>query len=184
MAKEETRENKLEKKSETRPSSEAERVPVRRPFFSPLEELFAPMRVFENFLRPSHFFGWPEERMMTPSMDIEETENEFVVNAEVPGFDKDEIKVECSDDQLTISAERSGTEKDRRGSRRYASSFYRSLALPQGVEAEKIWAECENGILSVHIPRVEAGRSRRIEIGAKSGETREKTKESDGRTTH
>jgi HSP20 family protein len=176
-------ENKLEAKSTRTP---VERIPVRRSsFLSPFEDILEPTGIFDDFLRPSRLFedffrrglpAWREERFLSPSVDVEETENEYLICAELPGFERNDIKVECTDNQVNISAERSEDETKRRSSRRYYGSFYRSVTLPQGIDSEQIKANYENGVLTIHIPRGDEARPRRIEIGTGAAEKQVKGK--------
>lgn len=137
--------------------SSSERVPVQRRSRSPVEEWFEPLRMLDELFRPSRFSA-------LPAVDLEETENEFLVCVDLPGFSKKDIQVECSGDQLTISGELSKVENEGRQSSRRLSSFYRSFTLPAGVDPEQIRAHCKNGVLMVHIPKGETSRARQIEI--------------------
>ncbi len=161
----------------SRETGRVERLPVSRPLFSispfsPLEDIFEPMRMLDDFFRPSRFFDDFFRRSLTsisaemPSMDVEETDDEYLVSVDLPGFKKDEIKVECTENRLTISAERSESEERRRRSRRYYGSFYHSFTLPRGTDVDQIRADYEDGVLTVRIPRSESARARQIEIGA------------------
>jgi HSP20 family protein len=174
-------------------SGQVERVPVRRQSsLSPMEDFFRPIKMLDDFFRPSRFLedfwrdlpAWREERFLSPSVDVEEADNEYMVCVDLPGFNKEDIKVECTGNQLSISAERSKEETKRRSSRRYYGSFYRSFTLPQGVESDQICADYENGVLTVRIPRGEESRPRRIEVGSGSGKQisgKSDTKESEAK---
>lgn len=102
-------------------------------------------------------------------VDIIEKDNKYILEAELPGVNKDEVTVELRDDMLTISVERNEQieeEKENyiRKERRYGSqsrSFY-----VENVKAEDISADFENGILSISLPKkeVKANNSRKIDI--------------------
>ena len=104
--------------------------------------------------------------------DISETDKGYLLEAELPGFDRNDINVQVDGDMLTISAthnEESG-EKDPEGNyirreRRYGS-FSRSFSA-EGIDVENISAKYENGVLSLELPKVheEAPQSRKIAIG-------------------
>ena len=107
-----------------------------------------------------------------PSVNIKETNDLFEVEMAVPGMTKDDFKVELNNNYLTISAEKKTedeTKKGERYTRREFSyrSFSRSLTLPDVVEADKIQAGCDNGILKLSIPKREEAKPkpiRQIEI--------------------
>jgi HSP20 family protein len=98
---------------------------------------------------------------MAPRMkvDVIEEPNAYVVNAELPGLSKDDVKLTVDNDILTISAERKNEineeDKDKRYVRmeRSYGAVSRSLRLPQGCDASKISARHENGVLKVSVPR-------------------------------
>lgn len=92
------------------------------------------------------------------SVDVKETDNAFELVADVPGFEKDEVKLDVEEDILTISAEQSRTKEDegitwRRKERHYGSSK-RTLRLPPNVNLERVTAKHENGVLSVTLPKL------------------------------
>lgn len=97
--------------------------------------------------------------MRTPHIEAFEKANQLVVRAELPGLKKEEIKVEITDGELTISGERNEEEEEEkkkekgfyRTERRYGS-FLRTIALPEGVNVEKTLATIKNGVLEVKMP--------------------------------
>ncbi len=100
--------------------------------------------------------------------DIKENENEFVIDAEIPGVNKEDIKLDLKDDRLTISVEKTEDKKEEkdnyiRRERRFGSTS-RSFSI-QNVKAEDVSAKYENGILSIVLPKSEPKKiSSRIEI--------------------
>jgi HSP20 family protein len=109
--------------------------------------------------------GWP-------SVEVNATDNEVRVSAELPGMDEKDIEVLVDNDVLTIRGEkRSETEdKDRRFSERYYGRFERSLALPFEVDEEKAEASFKNGVLTVTIPKSATAKdtAKRIAVNAGS----------------
>ncbi len=110
------------------------------------------------------------DRALAPAVDIEETSDEYMVSADLPGIKKEDISIECVGSQLTISAERKyespeGRKQDHQ--ERFYGMYQRSFTLPSGVDADKIEASCESGVLTIHIPKAEKAKARRIEIGDK-----------------
>jgi HSP20 family protein len=106
----------------------------------------------------------------SPRVDILEREGQVVVRADLPGLTKDDIKVELTDNLLTLQGERKLEKKEEREgyyyNERFQGTFYRSIPLPEGVDASKATAEFRNGVLEVAMPaptRPES-KSRRLEI--------------------
>lgn len=108
------------------------------------------------------------EREWTPAIDVVRDNGNLVVRADIPGIKPEEVKVQIDDDVLTLSGEHeeSKEEKDKnymRRERRYGS-FSRSIALPRGVDPEKVEAKTHDGILEVRIPLPEAAKSEPVTI--------------------
>jgi len=104
-----------------------------------------------------------------PAVDVEETADELVLTAELPGLSRDDVEIELENNILTVRGQRSETKtsEERRfhlWERRYGS-FQRSFTLPRTVSADTISAEFENGLLRVHMPKAAEAKGRRIEIG-------------------
>lgn len=103
-----------------------------------------------------------------PSIDISETEDQFVITAELPGMDKDDIDINLENKRLTISGERSiKKEEDGKKFHRVETqygSFERSFQLPDNVDEESISATYENGMLDISIDKNEQEVKKKIEI--------------------
>ena len=118
-------------------------------------------RFFRDFNRPEHvLYGKNAQRMM--KTDVKETESGYEVDVELPGFKKDEIKLELNNGFLTISAEKT-LEKDQENKKgkvlrqeRYMGSMQRSFYVGESLTEEDIKAKYENGVLSLTVPKVEA----------------------------
>lgn len=91
--------------------------------------------------------------------DVQETDSDFIVDIDLPGFKKDEIKMQLTNGTLTVNASRSmdRDEKNENGSyvrrERYAGSMSRSFYVGNHVTEEDIHPRYENGILTFHIPK-------------------------------
>jgi len=108
------------------------------------------------------------ERAWTPAIDVVREDGQLVVRADLPGIKPEEVKIEVEDDILTVSGEHteSNEEKDNsyvRRERRYGS-FRRSMALPAGVDAEKIEAKTHDGVVEVTIPLPTEGKKEPVTI--------------------
>src|SRR3954453_10935607 len=96
-------------------------------------------------------------RRWVPPMDLVETDEQFVLRADLPGLSEDDVSIELEDNVLTVSGERKAEHEARKeGYHRMEPSFgqfRRSLTLPEGVDAEKIAATFDKGVLEVRIPK-------------------------------
>jgi HSP20 family protein len=104
--------------------------------------------------------------LFTPPVDIEETEDAWIVEADLPGVDKKDIEVDVRDGELTISGEIK--QKERKGilrrRTRPVGHFEFRVSLPGGADPEQVDANVHNGVLSIRIPKPEQTRPRRIEV--------------------
>lgn len=107
--------------------------------------------------------GW------VPAVDLEEQDDAYVVEAEVPGIKREDVNIELVGNELAIAGEvkekeRAGTL--RRRTRRVGRFEYR-VALPNQVDPEKIEAKLQDGVLTVRVPKSERAQRRQIEIKSK-----------------
>ncbi len=119
------------------------------------------------------FYGWPRfdkdaEFTWSPRVDVHETEKEIVLDVELPGLDKEDIKVEVKDNTLTVSGERKYERKNESGkcctSERHYGRFERTFGLSDAVQADKIDATFKNGVLSLTLPKAEKAIPREISV--------------------
>ena len=108
-------------------------------------------------------------RNWVPPVDIQETEEGYRLQAELPGLTKEDIDITLENNVLRLSGERKferdvKKESFHRVERTYGT-FSRAFALPQQVNAEKVQAAFENGVLTVTVPKAEQARPRKIAIG-------------------
>lgn len=106
--------------------------------------------------------------LWSPPVDVEETADELILTAELPGMQHEDIDVELEDGVLTIQGEKK-EEKKTEGTQgllyeRRWGSFTRRFTLPRAVDAGGITASFENGILTVRVPKAEEAKGRKIEI--------------------
>lgn len=111
---------------------------------------------------------WNTDSVWSPSVDITESNDGYEVKAEIPGLNKDDIKISFEDDMLKLSGERKFEDEKKeknyhRIERRYGK-FERAFHLPKNVKMEDIDAKYKDGILTVHIPKSEEAKPREIEI--------------------
>ena len=124
-------------------------------------------RLFDGFLTRG---GYGAERgsVFAPAVDVEETAEEFVVRADLPGVTQKDVKVHLLGDTLTIRGERKLTEtrKDRNYQRveRSHGAFERSFTFGATVRNEAVRAQFRDGVLEVHVPKADEARVREVEI--------------------
>ncbi|HXG46610.1 MAG TPA: Hsp20/alpha crystallin family protein [Methylomirabilota bacterium] len=103
-----------------------------------------------------------------PLVDITEDEKEYLIKAELPEVSKENVKVSVLNGMLTLSGERKfeREEKDKKYHRieRSYGSFLRSFALPEGTDPAKVTAEFKDGVLTVHLPKEEKGKTASVEV--------------------
>lgn len=124
-------------------------------------------RESDDFFAPFKW-EWTEPFSFGPSVDIEETEKDIIVRAELPGMDRNEFSIELENNVLTIEGEKKHQEehKDRNYHRMECSygRFSRRIPLPGEVIAEKAEATYDKGVLTVTLPKTEESKRKRIEI--------------------
>ncbi len=122
------------------------------------------------------FYGVPgaarnADSVWAPRVDVHETENEVVLDVELPGVDRKDVKVEVKEGVLTISGERKQERKARengyRSVERHYGRFERTFGLGETVDAEKITAAYKDGVMTVTLPKLEKVKPREIAIEVK-----------------
>jgi HSP20 family protein len=151
-------------------------TPVRRPATDLLRSLTEEMdRIFGDFglrhRRPLAFLA-PERQdvMWFPDVEVAEREGKLLVRVDLPGMAREDIKVQITDETLTIEGERKhAEEKEEKGyyrSERSYGCFSRTIALPEGADATTAKAEFKNGVLEVAlaVPKAAPTAARKLEI--------------------
>lgn len=136
--------------------------------FKPFEEFssFWPRDLFGRFPMPRAQAEW------NPSCDVSETEQAYIVHAELPGVEAKDMEVSIANGMLTICGEkRTETSEDKDGrtySERFFGSFERSLTIPGGIDEERIEASLKDGVLEVQLPKTAPSepQARKIEVKA------------------
>jgi len=107
-----------------------------------------------------------EARTWAPPVDIEETDEGYVIEAELPGVKREDVNIELIGDELTVTGEIKERERKgvvRRRTRR-VGQFELRVVLPDRVESEKIEASLDDGVLTVRAPKAERAARRKIEV--------------------
>lgn len=104
----------------------------------------------------------------SPSVDVAETDSEYVIRAELPAVKKDDVQVTLDGNVLTIKGERRYEKEDSNEKLHRKESFHgtfaRSLVLPDNTEADRIRAESRDGVLTVRVPKVQPVKPIQINI--------------------
>jgi HSP20 family protein len=108
-------------------------------------------------------------RRWIPAMDLAETEDHLVLRADLPGMDEEDLEIEIKDRVLTVAGERrsehEATDEGFYRVERAFGRFSRSLSLPDGIDADRVSANFDRGVLEVKIPKPEETKPHRVEIG-------------------
>jgi HSP20 family protein len=112
--------------------------------------------------------NWFTQAQWAPLVDISEDDQEYLIKAELPGIEKDHVKVTMENGLLLIAGERTSEneEKNKKYHRveRSYGSFLRTFGLPDDADGTKIKADFKNGVLKVHVPKSENAKPKSIEI--------------------
>lgn len=143
-------------------------APFRRAFNfqGDLEQVFDRLFQFPlDLARDTQFAGgW------IPAIDLYEDKDVLTVKVEVPGMKKEDIEVSLHENLLTISGERKTERKDKTSeyrTERFVGRFQRTFTLPAKVDAEKITAAYEDGVLTVALPKAEVVKPKQISVTVK-----------------
>ncbi len=137
---------------------------------------FADVDVFFNRMVPGSFANFPRVSLegsgrkldWAPSADISENDQEYLIRAELPAVKKEDVQVTFDDGMITIKGERKQQKEDKNEKYHRTESFYgsfeRRFSLPDNVNSDAIRCESKDGILTVHIPKVETPKSKPKQI--------------------
>jgi HSP20 family protein len=132
-------------------------------------------RLLNNlFDTPTAGFG-SVSRSWIPAIDIVETDDDYVLRADLPGLTEQDVNVELHNDVLTVSGERKSEHEERKQGyyrvERSSGSFRRSVRLPEGVAPESIRATFERGVLEVTVPKPAQQGPHKVAITAGEGDS-------------
>jgi HSP20 family protein len=126
------------------------------------EDIFSRLmpQMFGRFPRMSVPGNGDAKFEWAPSADISETDKEFLIRAELPAVKKEDVNVTVDQGMITIQGERKQEREDKAEKYHRVESFHgtfsRSFSLPENVDADAIRCESKDGVLIVHIPKVQA----------------------------
>lgn len=128
--------------------------------WDPIRDLLAIQQRLDRYA-PAGPAGW------TPAVDIQETPDQYVVTAEVPGMRREDLDIRVHDRQVTIAGvrrERSGPCEQYHRVERGHGSFSRTFHLPVAVDSDRVTADLRDGVLTVTCPKADNGAVRRIQV--------------------
>ena len=129
-------------------------------------------RLFSTFFEPTSGGNGHVLRRWSPAMDLVETDEHYVLKADLPGVAESDVKIELDDNVLTVSGERKASEEQNKQGyyrvERSYGAFTRTLTLPEGVDGDSIKASFDKGVLEVRIPKPEQRKPRKVEISVGS----------------
>lgn len=125
-------------------------------------------RMLDNFYRDRDL-SFSEPLNLRMPLDVIETDNEFIVKADIAGIDPENIEITYTDNNLSLKGEIKEDHEESEEGRyhlreRCYGKFSRTISMPGSVDVEKIDAETENGVLKIHLPKMEEVKPHKIEI--------------------
>jgi len=127
-------------------------------------------RLMESFL-PSRNLEERASNVWAPRADLSETDDHYILSMDLPGIKADDVEVTFEDGMLNISGERSVSKKEEGGQyhriERSYGQFFRSFRFGENADPDGIEADFDDGVLSIRVPKREASKPRRIEVGRK-----------------
>jgi HSP20 family protein len=146
---------------QSEPTQQSGRQTTRWDLVRPFEELYTQMgRLLESTFKSGPGNGW------APLADLRETDVAYIIDIDVPGVRRDDLNVEVSRNELTVTGELKETEREglfRKRTRHVGRFIYRTT-LPRDVEPNSIDANLANGVLTLRIPKAETAGPRKIRI--------------------
>lgn len=128
-------------------------------------------RMFDDFFRSDRDESSLLAQAWKPAVDIVEEDDAYVAKIELPGVNKDDVKITMQDNVLTVrgekKAEKKGKEENMHRVERFYGSFQRSFTLPSSVKNDKIEADYKDGILTINMPKAEEAKPKQIEVKVK-----------------
>ncbi|MGZ6480183.1 MAG: Hsp20/alpha crystallin family protein [Bdellovibrionales bacterium] len=122
-------------------------------------------RLFEEMAEVEPRFGTSD---FTPSCELNEDKSNYIMKFDMPGVNKEDVKIELDGNLLTVLAERREEKKTEDRRIRFSEisygSYQRSFTLPSSVDEKKVDAKFENGVLTLTMPRTESSKAKQIAI--------------------
>lgn len=146
----------------------------RNDVWDPMSELDRIRQELDSWFEPTprRFFsdGLFDEGF-SPAMDVVENDDGFLVSIDLPGVDRKDLDISVADNVLTVKGEKNDASEQKESKyyrkESWEGSFQRTLALPHGVDAEKIEAKMRDGVLAISLPKKEEAKPKQIAVNVK-----------------
>jgi HSP20 family protein len=151
-------------------------LPVKREDRTPAERGWDPLAQFQDvYTQMGRLFrdmggqtggGWDLWMPWSAAVDVEETDDAYLVELELPGVKKDDLTIDVSGNEVRVYGEIKQRERKgilRRQNRKVGQFDYR-FTLPSDLDGDAITAELKDGVLSLHVPKAEASKPRRVKV--------------------
>lgn len=141
--------------------------------WEPFEPMDTLRQAIDRLFRERFVPSWlaPTQFVRMIPVDVTETGNEYVIEASLPGFRKEDFQITATGNRLTIRATKEETKEEKKAGyirhERYEGEVARSIELPTAIAFDKVSATYESGVLTLHAPKVEAARAKVIEVKVK-----------------
>lgn len=138
--------------------------------FEPFADLmqFDPVSGFDELLREFRSGAYPRQELPAIRLDVDETDQAYTVTADIPGVDKNDIKVEVDGNHVVISAERKQNTEEKKGNtvrrERQWGQHYRAFTLQYPVDDTKAEAQYEHGVLRLTLPKKPQAGTHRLKV--------------------
>lgn len=128
-------------------------------------------RLFNTYATGSSQSRESGQVIWQPLVDIAETEDEITVTAEIPGMNKEDVKISIQDNVLSLKGEKKRETEEKAANlhrvERLYGSFERAFSLPSTVQTDKVMAEYKDGLLTIRLPKAEDAKPKEIDISVK-----------------
>jgi HSP20 family protein len=143
------------------------------------QTMMDPLRMIQRMLGADPFAFWvsPTSESFVPEIEIKETQDSYVICADLPGVRDEDLEVSVTGNRLSVSGKRE--QETRREDDRYFAyersygSFSRSFTLPEGADLDSLSADLASGVLTITVPKKAEQKPRKVEISGKRGEAKE-----------
>lgn len=127
--------------------------------------------LFDQFLKPELPASWSGNmrKAMAAKVEISETPQAFLLKFDIPGLKKEDIKIDLHDNRLTVTGERKEEKREERDHKVHYSelnygSFSRTYTFPTAVDAERVDAVYDGGVLKLQVPKLGGAKARQISV--------------------
>lgn len=139
--------------------------------WNPFREMDAMRQAMDRWFDDRFQGGAPGQQphILSVALDVHETEDGYLLEASLPGIKAEDIDVNVEGETVTLRGQTQSTEERKEGKNylyreRRSGSFYRSIRLPEPLDAERVEATLDHGVLKVKLPRLAQAKNRKIQV--------------------